>query len=150
CQQQRAYFETRIKQLEASKAAAARALKEAENATDEQRRERIANFTKQIETLNKEIKAIRKEGEDVARKPVPFETAYAVAEARPSGKKKVGNACIQIKGDPERLGREVPRHFPAVLGGQVLSPDVQGSGRLELARWITDPANPLTARVLVN
>jgi hypothetical protein len=37
-----------------------------------------------------------------------------------------------------------------VLGGQTLPPDATGSGRLELARWIADPKNPLTARVMVN
>jgi hypothetical protein len=57
---------------------------------------------------------------------------------------------VQIKGDPERQGQEVPRRFPSVLGGQMLPDDVSGSGRLELAHWIADPANPLTARVMVN
>ena len=73
-----------------------------------------------------------------------------MAEAKAEGKRKVGNACVQIKGDPDHPGKEVPRGFPRILGGQTLSPDVKGSGRLELARWITDPANPLTARVMVN
>src|SRR5262249_54830528 len=50
----------------------------------------------------------------------------------------------------KRPGKEVPRRFPTVLGGQLLSTDVKGSGRLELANWITDPANPMTARVMVN
>jgi hypothetical protein len=36
------------------------------------------------------------------------------------------------------------------LGGQVLPADEKGSGRRELAEWIVDPANPLTARVIVN
>ena len=31
-----------------------------------------------------------------------------------------------------------------------MPPDEKGSGRLELAQWITDPKNPLTARVIVN
>ena len=31
-----------------------------------------------------------------------------------------------------------------------LDPNQLGSGRLELARWIASPANPLTARVMVN
>ena len=44
----------------------------------------------------------------------------------------------------------MPRRFPSVLGGQRLPANVHGSGRLELSRWITDPANPLTARVMVN
>src|SRR4030095_5113399 len=66
------------------------------------------------------------------------------------GKKKVGNACVQIKGDPERLGPEEPRRFPGVLGGQKLPDREKGSGRPHLATWIADPKNTLTARVLVN
>ena len=57
---------------------------------------------------------------------------------------------MQIKGDPERLGPEVPRRFPSVLGGQTLPTKEKGSGRLELANWIADAKNPLTARVMVN
>src|SRR5437868_3714322 len=37
-----------------------------------------------------------------------------------------------------------------MLRGQPLSPDVKGSGRLQLAEWLTDSRNPLTARVMVN
>ena len=51
---------------------------------------------------------------------------------------------------PTTLGPEVPRGFLTVLGGQKVPPDGKGSGRLELADWITDPKNPLTARVIVN
>jgi hypothetical protein len=74
---------------------------------------------------------------------LPIERAYAVAEG------KVANARLHVRGDPKRLGDEVSRHFPAVLGGQAVSAD-SASGRLELAEWIVDPANPLTARVMVN
>ncbi len=70
--------------------------------------------------------------------------AYAVTEGKPA------NAKIQKKGDPKNLGDEVPRGFLQVLGGQTLSPDETGSGRLQLADWITDPHNPLFARVMVN
>ena len=70
--------------------------------------------------------------------------AYAVSEGTPV------NAKIQIKGDPDHLGEEVPRGFLTVLGGQTLPADEKGSGRRELAQWITDPANPLMARVMVN
>jgi hypothetical protein len=48
------------------------------------------------------------------------------------------------------LGEEVPRGFLRIFGGQRLPKDCQGSGRLELVQWMTDPANPLTARVMVN
>jgi mono/diheme cytochrome c family protein len=71
--------------------------------------------------------------------------AYAVGDLpRPA------NARIQRKGDPNQLGDEVPRGFLTVLGGQTISADSKESGRRELAAWITDPANPLTARVMVN
>ncbi len=53
------------------------------------------------------------------------------------------------RGNPNRLGERVPRQFVAVLSPE-RQPFRQGSGRLELARAIVDPANPLTARVIVN
>jgi len=99
---------------------------------------------------DKAIKAAKKERESIEKSPLPFETIYAVAEAKPVGKRKIGNAHVQIKGDPERLGPEVPRRFPTVLGGQSINSETQGSGRLDLAAWLTDSKNPLTARVMVN
>lgn len=75
---------------------------------------------------------------------------YAVAESANKGRQRLGNAAIQIKGDPERPGREVPRRFISVLGGQTLPADEKGSGRLHLARWIASKSNPLAARVMVN
>jgi hypothetical protein len=71
--------------------------------------------------------------------------AYAMAEAG-----HAANSRIQRRGDPTNLGPEVPRRFLAVLGGGERPPVVRGSGRRELASWLTEQANPLTARVLVN
>ncbi len=55
------------------------------------------------------------------------------------------------RGVPGNRGDRVPRRFLQVLshvdGGQ---PFQQGSGRLELAKAIASPDNPLTARVIVN
>ncbi|MEO6182204.1 MAG: PSD1 and planctomycete cytochrome C domain-containing protein [Verrucomicrobiota bacterium] len=76
--------------------------------------------------------------------PPPIEKAYAVAEGKSS------DAKIQKKGDPQNLGEKVPRGFLQILGGQQLPSAEQGSGRAELAKWLTDPQNPLTARVMVN
>jgi hypothetical protein len=73
-----------------------------------------------------------------------LQKAYAVTEGTPA------NARILVRGEPRTLGAEVPRGFLTILGGQKLPPDEKGSGRLELSDWISDPRNPLTARVLVN
>lgn len=68
--------------------------------------------------------------------------AYAVIESKPH------NARIHLRGDPKKLGEEVPRRMPTVFGGQPVSGSE--SGRLELAAWLADPKHPLTARVMVN
>ncbi len=57
---------------------------------------------------------------------------------------------VFVRGNPGNLGEPVPRQFLEVLAGKDRKPFHEGSGRLELARAIVDPANPLTARVLVN
>ena len=60
------------------------------------------------------------------------------------------NAKIFTRGNPNNPGAEVPRQFIQVVAGENRQPFAQGSGRLELARAIASPTNPLTARVLVN
>ena len=57
---------------------------------------------------------------------------------------------VYIRGDRGRRGDQVPRAFPAVLVRGERVPFADGGGRLDLARAIVDPANPLTARVFVN
>jgi hypothetical protein len=69
--------------------------------------------------------------------------AYAVSEG------KAHDARMHKRGDPATLGKTVPRRFLEVLGGQRV-PAGAGSGRLELANWLVDVKNPLTARVMVN
>ena len=59
-------------------------------------------------------------------------------------------ARIFRRGNPANRGPEVTRHFVSVVAGANPAPFTQGSGRLELARAIVDPTNPLTARVWVN
>ena len=73
------------------------------------------------------------------------ETAFAVADAA-----HVADARVMRRGEPHDLGDVAPRGFLTVLGGQRLAANAKASGRLELAGWIADPANPLTARVMVN
>ncbi len=73
-----------------------------------------------------------------------FPKAYAVSEGKPA------DTAIQKKGDPASKGDIAPRGFLQILGGQGLPPEEKGSGRKELADWISAPSNPLTARVMVN
>ncbi len=57
---------------------------------------------------------------------------------------------ILVRGNPGRPGDKVPRQFLKVLSDENRQPFQKGSGRLELAEAIVDPANPLTSRVIVN
>jgi hypothetical protein len=58
---------------------------------------------------------------------------------------------VFIRGSPKALGEKVPRRFLEALAGPAALAVDRGSGRLELARQVTDPQrNPLVARVLVN
>ena len=55
------------------------------------------------------------------------------------------------RGDPEQPKEEILPAVPAVLGGLKLAGDTEEPARRRaLADWIADPANPLTARVMVN
>jgi mono/diheme cytochrome c family protein len=97
-----------------------------------------------VETAAKTLAEARKKRATVAAQAPVISDAYAVSDGNPA------NTKMHLRGDPKRLGDEVPRHFPAVLGGYELPQDAGVSGRLQLANWITDPQNPLTARVMVN
>ena len=54
------------------------------------------------------------------------------------------------RGDPTQHGTAVPRQFLEIASTSNRIPFTDGSGRLDLANAIADPANPLTARVWVN
>ena len=57
---------------------------------------------------------------------------------------------ILIRGNSSKPGKVEPRHFLTAISGDLPLPIKSGSGRLQLARQINDPANPLTSRVIVN
>jgi hypothetical protein len=93
--------------------------------------------------LAKTAESLRVARTEAAAAAPKFDVAYAIAEGKPH------DSRIQRRGDPKALGDEVPRHFLSVLGGQKV-PEGAGSGRLQLAQWLADSQNPLTARVIVN
>lgn len=96
-----------------------------------------ANSRQEIEKLKNEVLALELTPPDIPK-------AYAVKEGAGN------NALMHYKGDPKKLRDEAPRKWLTILGGQELPANEKGSGRRQLAAWITDPANPLTARVMAN
>jgi hypothetical protein len=63
----------------------------------------------------------------------------------------ISDTEVRIRGEAEQLGPLVPRGFLSAVrvpGSPTIEPGQ--SGRLELAQWLTSPANPLTPRVIVN
>ncbi|HEY5315633.1 MAG TPA: PSD1 and planctomycete cytochrome C domain-containing protein, partial [Pirellulales bacterium] len=57
---------------------------------------------------------------------------------------------VQIRGNPAKPGRVVPRRFLTVLSAKGSRPFGKGSGRRELAEAMIHDAAPLAARVIVN
>jgi cytochrome c553 len=55
---------------------------------------------------------------------------------------------IFLRGNPGRPGEKVERRLPKLLGGAAVARE--SSGRLDLARAIVSPDNPLAPRVIVN
>jgi hypothetical protein len=96
------------------------------------------------EVVWNELTKIRQDLVPVAESYPALETAWAVGEGKPHDVK------IQIYGEPKNTGELVRRGFPLILGGMKVPESETGSGRLELAQWLTDPKNPLTPRVIAN
>jgi len=64
--------------------------------------------------------------------------------------KFIEEPAIFLRGNRDNRGAKVPRRMPEIVAGADRKPFTDGSGRLELAKAIASPTNPLTARVLVN
>lgn len=99
-------------------------------------RGKIAASQTSVEQEKQELNALLAEG--------PLALAYGMAEGTPY------NVRMQMRGEPDQPGVEVPRGYIKALGGDELPIAATSSGRLELANRLTRPNNPLTARVMVN
>ena len=91
-----------------------------------------------------ELEQIRAELAEVAKTFPNLEIAYAAREGKPQ------DVHVHKAGDPKKPGTLVRRGFLEILGGGSLPKEHAGSGRRQLAEWIVDPSNPLTARVMAN
>ncbi|HLO97475.1 MAG TPA: DUF1549 domain-containing protein [Fimbriimonas sp.] len=96
------------------------------------------------ETAQK-LKDLEKEIADLDKAKPRVDYAMAVAEGKPN------NLKVHLRGSYLTLGEDTQRGIPAVMANGI-APKVptEKSGRLELAKWLTDAKNPLTARVFVN
>ena len=64
---------------------------------------------------------------------------------------KPADLSVRVRGEIDLIGPSVPRGYLTLLARHDdPRPDPKGSGRRELAAWLTRPDNPLTARVIVN
>ena len=91
------------------------------------------------------ISALRTEHEAL-RKSSPAEPPMACAVEEGPGVQQ----RVFIRGNVANPGEEVPKQFLQIIAGEHQAPITSGSGRLELADWLTNPNHPLTARVMVN
>ena len=105
--------------------------------------------TKQIAAAQADLDALKKQLSELKKNtPPPIPVAMA---PRDFSSDKISDSHVHIRGEVKNLGDVIPRGFLQVCGpadASIESP--QGSGRVELARWLTDPDHPLVARVLVN
>jgi hypothetical protein len=96
----------------------------------------LSSLADRLQKANRQRTELAASGPQVA-------VAYAVAEGEPH------DVRMHLRGDPNSPGDAVPRRFLSAFGGQIVPPNA-GSGRRQLAEWLTSADNPLTARVMVN
>ena len=111
--------------------------------TDAERKSRVAELRKQITASSADVEAAKRELNELLVNG-PFAMAYGVSEGTPH------NVRIQLRGEPDQPGQEVPRGFIKILDGETLPSGAIGSGRLELAQRLTRADHPLTSRVMIN
>ncbi|MCU1328608.1 MAG: hypothetical protein JWN34_3978 [Bryobacterales bacterium] len=132
-----------VEQLKAAVEKAKKAFQAAKKAAEgttpgEQQKHQLEDLDKAAKTLDVELALINDRGDH----------GYGIHSVRDG---KINDTPIRVRGVEERHGPPAPRGFLSLVqfADQPKIPQDQ-SGRLELARYITSPNNPLTPRVYVN
>jgi len=112
-------------------------LTEPKTRTDKQQQELAAHYGK----IDKKLAELTKALADHDKAMPQMTKAQTIALTSPR------KTNVMIRGDFLRRGVEVEANTPAVLPPM---PQSKKKTRLDLARWLVNPANPLTARVTVN
>ena len=109
----------------------------------EQRANEVRGLLTKSDAVNSRLVSLMAQ-RDQLKVAGPYETVFGAIE-----QDKPKNAQIQLRGEKLKPGDTVPRRNLEILGNEPV-PENAGSGRLQLAQWLTRPENPLTARVMVN
>ncbi len=104
----------------------------------EANRDRLRRANSMLSTLRYRLKIDRRGGS-------PRAFAMGVRE-----RDEAVDSPLYARGELDQPGETVPRGFVRVLCEESSANIASGSGRRELAEWLTAPSNPLTARVMVN
>ena len=99
---------------------------------DRQERDEVRLLTRKVDQLKATSPVAPTRAMVLVDKPTPFQ------------------GYVFLRGNQNNRGVQVPRQFLEVVAGPTRKPFADGSGRLDLAKAIADPKNPLTARVMVN
>jgi hypothetical protein len=108
-----------------------------EERSDEQAKQLTTHYAK----LDKKLTQLNKAVTDHAKTEPKPSKAPTLALAKPR------ETHVLIRGDFLRPGAVVEPGTPSVLQAM---PSGHNKTRLDLAKWLLDPANPLTSRVMVN
>jgi len=137
-------YEADLKKQKVKLAAAKKQLQRAKNERATQAAKKAINLAEiEIRRLTNRIKQVTVDEVELS------DATTLVMAVKDSD--KAADTRLRIRGEPRDYGSAVPRGFLTIASLQE-PPQIpkDRSGRLELAQWITDPANPLTSRVIVN
>lgn len=112
------------------------------NDRSEQHKRDLDAYYRGLDIAKQKYPQLQKVGELRASEPQFATTMVTFEEKTPR------ETHIQLRGDFLRTGALVTANVPAVL--PVLTPAENDPPRLQLAKWLVSPANPLTPRVMVN